>query len=517
MNLTGFTFFLAIIIGTLAITYSAARQTFNTQDFYTAGHGLTGVQNGLAIAGDYMSAASFLGTVGAIALAGFDGFFYSLGFLVSYLLILLVVAEPLHNLGRYTLADAIATRFDHPLLRGVIAVNTLTISIFYMIAQLVGAGALIHLLLDLDYSTAILIVGSLMTIYVVFGGMVATSWVQIIKSILLLAATLIVTLIVLARFDWSLSQLFQHVSAATPLGERFLAPGNHFQDPLDTLSLHLSLILGTAGLPHIIARFFTVKDAPAARQSVVTATIIMSMFYIMTIILGFGAASLVGWDRLKAADDGGNLAVPLLAYALGGEFLMAFISAVAFATILAVVTGLVLAASSAFAHDFYSHVIRKGKAAEREQMYAAKCSSLGVGLISIVLAIGAQHVNAAFLVALAFSVAASANLPIILFTLYWKRFTAAGAISGSVCGLVASVVLVILSPSVMNPDQGWIAAEPIFPLNNPGIVSIPLGFLGAWVGTLLTARQADEQRFLRVLLQAHTGMRLTQEEQRNQN
>ncbi len=512
MNLTGFTFFCAIIIGTLAITYSAAKQTTNTQDFYTAAHGLTGIQNGLAIAGDYMSAASFLGVVGAIALGGFDGLFYALGFLVSYLVILLLVAEPLRNLGRFTLADAIAVRFDNVLLRGVIAINTVMISTFYMIAQLVGAGALIHLLLDLPYSTAIMIVGSLMTIYVVFGGMVATSWVQIIKSILLLASTLMVSLIVLSRFDWSVLQLFSHVSSATPLGERFLAPGNHFRDPLDTLSLHLALLLGTAGLPHIIARFFTVRDAATIRRSVVVATGLISVFYIMTIILGFGAASLVGHEQLTAVDDGGNLAVPLLSYALGGEFLMAFISAVAFATILAVVTGLVLSASSAFAHDFYSHVIRKGNASEREQMYAAKCSSIGVGVISIVLAIGAQHVNVAFLVALTFSVAASANLPLILFTLYWRKFTSTGAICGIVSGLLSSVVLVIVSPSVMHPLEGWIQREPLFPLTNPALVSIPLGFLGAYLGSLLSAREVDEQRYLRVMLQAHTGVRLEEPE-----
>lgn len=510
MNLTGFTFFCAIIVGTLAITYSAARRTIDTRDFYTAAHGLTGVQNGLAIAGDYMSAASFLGIAGAIALGGFDGMFYSLGFLVSYLVILLLIAEPLHNLGRFTLADAIAVRFANPVLRGVIAINTVMISIFYMIAQLVGAGALIHLLLDLPYSTAIMIVGSLMTIYVVFGGMVATSWVQIIKSVLLLASTLMVSLIVLSRFDWSVLQLFSHVSSATPLGEQFLVPGNHFQDPLDTLSLQLGLLLGTAGLPHIIARFFTVRDAPTTRRSVAVATGLISVFYIMTMILGLGAASLVGWDQLTAVDDGGNLAVPLLSHALGGEFLMAFISAVAFATILAVVTGLVLSASSAFAHDFYSHVIRKGSASEREQMYAAKFSSIGVGLISIVLAIGAQHINVAFLVSLTFSVAASANLPLILFTLYWKRFTATGAICGIVTGLVSSILLVIASPSVMHPVEGWIQREPLFPLTNPALVSIPLGFLGAFLGTLFSAREADEQHYFRVILQAHTGIRMDQ-------
>jgi cation/acetate symporter len=507
MNISALIFFFAVVIGTLTITYSAAKRTLNTNDFYAAGNRLTGLQNGLAIAGDYMSAASFLGITGMIAMYGFDGFFYSIGFLVSYLVILLVVAEPLHNLGKYTLADSIAVRFDSKLLRGVVALNTLTITIFYMLAQLVGAGALIHLLLDLDYTYAVLIVGSLMTIYVVFGGMVATSWVQIIKAILLLTGTLIVSLIVLARFHWNVFEMFEHVNAATPLQERFLHPGNRFEHPLDTISLHLALILGTAGLPHIVVRFFTVKDAVATRHSVLTATWIISAFYLMTVFLGFGASSFVSWDVLHEAGYGGNLTVPLLADALGGEFLMAYISAVAFATILAVVTGLVLAASSAFAHDVYTHIIRKGNASEREQVVAAKASSLAVGIISILLAIGAEKMNVVVLVSLAFAVAASANLPLILFTLYWKRFTPAGAISGIITGLISSILLVIVSPNVMDPVHGIIRAEAIFPLTNPGILSIPLGFLGAYAGTVLSPANSDWHRYEQVLLQAHTGFR----------
>jgi cation/acetate symporter len=506
LNITAFTFFLAIIIGTLVITYSAAKRTTNTHVFYTAGNRLTGFQNGLAISGDYMSAASFLGITGAIALNGFDGFLYSIGFLVSYLIVLLIVAEPMHNLGRYTVADSIAVRFNAKRLRGVVALNTVVIAIFYMIAQLVGAGALIHLLLELDYNTAILIVGSLMTIYVVFGGMVATSWVQIIKAILLLSGTLIISLIVLARFDWSFLYMFEQVASATPLGEKFLHPGNQFVSPLDTISRHLALILGTAGLPHIIVRFYTVKDAASTRYSVYTAIWVIGAFYVMTIFLGFGAASFVGWDKLQIGEDGGNLAAPLLANALGGDFLMAFISAVAFATILAVVSGLVLSASSAFAHDFYSHIIRNGKASEREQMVAAKWSSIGVGIISIVLALGAQKLNVAFLVSLAFAVAASANLPMILLTLFWKKFNTSGAITGMLTGLLSSIILVVLSPNIMDPVSGWIEAEAIFPLKNPGIVSIPLGFLGAYVGTLLSHEKENKERFYDALFQAHTGI-----------
>ncbi|NGQ97464.1 cation acetate symporter [Brevibacillus sp. SYP-B805] len=507
MNVTTIIFFLAVVVGTLAITYSAAKRTVNARDFYAAGHRLTGLQNGWAIAGDYMSAASFLGITGTIAMYGFDGFFYAIGFLVSYLVMLYLVAEPLHNLGTYTLADAIAVRFDSPLLRGVIALNTLTITIFYMIAQLVGAGALIHLLLDIDYASAVMIVGGLMTIYVVFGGMVATSWVQIIKAILLLASTLLVSLIVLSRFHWNLLEMFAAVKAHSPLGERFLEPGNEFVNPLETISLHLALIFGTAGLPHIVARFFTVKDAVTTRRSVVTATWVVGSFYLMTIFLGFGASVFVGWEQIRMGENGGNLSVPLLAYALGGDFLMAYLTAVAFATILAVVTGLVMSASSAFAHDLYANVLRRGMASENEQVTAAQCSSIGVGVISIVLAIGAQNMNVAILVSLTFAMAASANLPLILLTLYWRRFTTTGALAGIFTGLLSSVILVMLGPYVMNPVDGLIRADTMFPLANPGIVSIPLGFLGAVLGTLLSREPGGCARYEQMLLRAHTGGR----------
>ncbi|XEC96740.1 cation acetate symporter [Paenibacillus tarimensis] len=507
MNITGFIFFLAIIIGTLAITYSAAKRLVNTKDFYAAGHRLTGFQNGLAIAGDYMSAASFLGITGAIALFGFDGFLYSIGFLVSYLVILLVIAEPMHNLGRYTLGDSIAVRFKASRLRGMIALNTLAIAIIYMIAQLVGAGALIHLLLDLDYATSVLIVGTLMTVYVTFGGMVATSWVQIVKTIILISGTLLISLIVLARFDWSFYNMFSFVAAATPHGSQFLSPGNQFSDPIDTISLLLTLALGTAGLPHIIVRFFTVKDAVTVRRSVFTAAWVIGLFYIMTVFLGFGAASFVSYNKLQNSSFGSNLAAPLLAYALGGDFLMAFVSAVAFATILAVVAGLVISASSAFAHDFYSNIFRKGTASDKEQMYAAKLSSIGVGIISILLAIGTEKLNVAFLVSLAFAVAASTNLPLILFTLFWRRFNTAGAIAGMTTGFFSSVILVLFSPNMMHPTNGLIYAEPVFPLANPGIVSIPLGFIAAYIGTVIS-KNNQGNRYEEVLFQAQTGIRV---------
>ncbi|MBH0167904.1 MAG: solute symporter family protein [Bacillota bacterium] len=506
MNGTAFSLFLGIVALTLVITYFASKKTKTTSDFYTADGGLTGMQNGLAIAGDYMSAASFLGIAGTIALSGFDGFFYSIGFLVAYLVVLFLVAEPLRNLGKYTMADMIAARFNDKKVRGVAALNTMAISTFYMVAQLVGAGALIKLLLGIEYIYSVLIVGVLMTVYVVFGGMTATSWVQIVKAILLMLGTFIISVMVFAKFGFSFTEMFNQVKSATPLGESFLNPGNKFKDPLDTISLNLALVLGTAGLPHILIRFFTVKDAPTARKSVVYATWLIGAFYIMTIFLGFGAAAFVGQDQIVAANAAGNMAAPLLAEVLGGEFLFAFVSAVAFATILAVVAGLVLSAASAFAHDFYTHIIRKGHASEKEQMKAAKWASVGVAIISIILALFAQKLNVAFLVSLAFAVAASANLPIILLTIFWKRFNTAGAVTGMLVGLISSLVLVMISPSVWSPVEGAaiLTGEAIFPLANPGIVSIPLGFLGAIIGTMLS-KPSDVDKFNEILVKANTG------------
>lgn len=505
MNVTAFLLFLGIVLLTLVITYFASKRTNTTSEFYTAGGGLTGWQNGLAIAGDYMSAASFLGIAGMIALSGFDGFFYSIGFLVAYLVVLYLVAEPLRNLGKYTMADMIAARFDNKQVRGVAALNSIAISIFYMIAQLVGAGALIKLLLGLEYSTSVLIVGALMTVYVVFGGMTATSWVQIVKAVLLMLGTFVISLMVFAKFDFNLLTMFEQMKTATPLGDQFLNPGNKFKVGLDTISLNLALVLGTAGLPHILIRFFTVKDATTARKSVVYATWIIGIFYVMTIFLGFGAAAFVGAANMDAA---GNMGAPLLAQSLGGNFLFAFVSAVAFATILAVVAGLVLTAASAFAHDFYGHVIRQGKATEKEQMKMAKWASVGVSIVSILLALFAQKLNVAFLVALAFAVAASANLPVILFTIFWRRFNTTGAISGMLVGLFSSLILVALSPNVWNPIAGKaiLVGEALFPLPNPGIVSIPLGFLAAWIGTLLSSSRNDA-KYDEILVRANTGMK----------
>lgn len=508
MNTTVVILFLLIVASTLIITYFAAKRTRTANEFYTAGGGLTGWQNGLAIAGDYLSAASFLGIAGSIALTGFDGFFFSIGYLVAYLVVLFIVAEPLRNLGKYTLADMINARFDAKKVRGVAALSTITIVIFYMIAQLVGAGALIQLLFNIDYWLAVLIVGVMMTIYVLFGGMTATSWVQIIKAVLLMAATVVISFIVLSKFNFNIATMFTDMKTATPLGEDFLNPGVKYKNPLDTISLMTALVLGTAGLPHILMRFFTVKDAQTARSSVMWATWIVGIFYILTVFLGFGAAAFVGSKKIVEANAAGNMAAPLLAQVLGGDFLMSFVSAVAFATILAVVAGLVLSGASAFAHDIYGQIIKKGKITERQQVLAAKYASLGVAVLSILLALFAQSMNVAFLVSLAFCIAGSANLPVIVYTIFWKRFNTAGAISAMLSGLISALVLVSISPSVFSPTEGAaiFVGNPIFPLSNPAIISVPLGFLGGYLGTVLSGK-TEFVRYAEVKFRANTGYR----------
>ncbi|MEB3101917.1 solute symporter family protein [Ferviditalea candida] len=502
MNTTAFSFFVVIIFITLLITYWAARRNKSTSEFYVAGGQIKGWQNGLAIAGDYMSAASFLGIAGAIAINGFSGFFYSIGYLVAYLVVLLIVAEPLRNLGKYTMADMLAARFNAKAIRSVAALNTLTISTFYMIAQLVGAGAIIKLLLGIDYSTSIIVIGILMTIYVVAGGMLATTWVQIVKAVLLMGGTIALSIMVLAHFHFNPVELFNQVAAK--LGDKAVTPPapTTVTAGLDVISLNMALVLGTAGLPHILIRFLSVPDAPTARRSIVFATWIIGLFYLMTPLLGYGAAYFVGIDAIKKANAAGNLAAPQLAEFLGGNIFLAFISAVAFATILAVVAGLVISAASAFAHDFYSNVLRGGHATEKEQMRVARLASVGIAVIAILLALGAKTFNVSYLVALAFAIAASANLPVIVLTIFWKRFNTVGAVAGMLTGLISAIGLIIISPNIM-------VENPIFPLKNPGLVSIPLGFLAAYIGSLIggaPSKQAEE-KFEQIYVQANTGIR----------
>lgn len=525
---TSLLLFLIFIAITLLITYWAARQSSGSAAFFTANRQITGWQNGLAVAGDYMSAASFLGIAGMIAFQGYDGFMYSVGFLVAYLTVLLIVAEPLRNAGKYTMADVLAYRLSPRPVRAMASFSTLTVSTFYMIAQMVGAGALVSLLLKdsgLNYQTAVIGVGVLMIIYVVFGGMLATTWVQIIKAVLLMGGTIFLSIFVLAHFDFSFGNFFNAIAHVTyhdktgaEVTQNFLQPGLKFKPPygaLDLISLGMALLFGTAGLPHILVRFYTVPDAKTARVSVVWAMGIIGAFYILTTFLGFGAATIVGRDFISK-NGGTNMSAPLLAETLGGEIFFAFISAIAFATILAVVAGLTISASTSFAHDFYTNVLHKGT--ERhpgEEVRIARITAFVVGGVSMGIAISlGPTANVAFLVGLAFAVAASANLPVIVLSLFWKRFNTRGAVIGLATGLIASIGLILISPSIMTIDPPTVAgaarhliqAAPIFPLENPGLVSIPLGFLGAVIGTLLGREPKAEAKFAELVVRANTGI-----------
>jgi cation/acetate symporter len=524
---TSLVMFLAFIVVTLGITYWASKRSAGSSAYFAAGRQIKAWQNGVAVAGDYMSAASFLGIAGIIAFQGYDGFMYSVGWLVAYLTVLLVVAEPLRNAGKYTMADVLAYRLKPRPVRAMASVSTLTVSTFYMIAQMVGAGALVKLLLagHVSYNGAVIGVGILMIVYVVFGGMLATTWVQIIKAILLMAGTFLLSILVLGHFGFSLSQFFNavgnvsyHDAKGVLQTKDFLTPGLRFKPPygaLDLISLGLALIFGTAGLPHILVRFYTVPDAKTARHSVVWAMVLIGSFYIMTTFLGFGAATIVGPDFIKT-HGGTNMSAPLLAQALAGNVFFAFISAIAFATILAVVAGLTISASTSFAHDFWTNVIHRG--VERkpgEEVMIARISAFVVGAVAMSIAILlGPTANVAFLVALAFAVAASANLPVIVLSIFWRRFNTAGAVAGLGVGLLASLALIVISPSFMGVDPPTVQGAarhlfqrpPIFPLENPGILSIPLGFLGAIIGTLLTHEPSSESKYNELLVRSNTGL-----------
>jgi cation/acetate symporter len=518
-------FFIGIIALTLGITAWASRQNTGTDSHYVAGGQIKGWQNGLAISGDYLSAASFLGIAGAIALGGFSGFYLSIGFLVAYLVVLLLVAEPLRNMGKYTLADMLASRFNTSSVRSVAALSTIAISMFYMIAQLNGSGALVGLLLGFPYWLSVIVIGILMTVYIVVGGMVATTWIQIIKAVLLIAGTVTLSVLVLARYGFNPLALFAAVE--NDIGREALVPPppSTLVAGLDVISLNIALVLGTAGLPHILIRFLTVPDAKTARSSIVIATWIIGLFYLLTPVLGYGAALIVGQDAISEANAAGNLAAPQLAEVLGGPIFFAFISAVAFATIVAVVAGLVVAASSAFAHDFYTNVIRGGQATQEEQFRAARYAAVGISVAAILLALPAESFNVAFLVALAFAVAASANVPVILLTIFWKRFNTTGAVTGMLVGLISAVVLVILSPNVLTgpnpepPATPIIPVDYIFPLRSPALISVPLGFLGCYLGTIFGGRGAEREReqglqvsYDEIRVRANTGFSNIEEE-----
>ncbi|MET7860947.1 cation acetate symporter [Streptomyces sp. NPDC005318] len=517
------TLFACFVVATLFITVWAGRQTKDAADFYAGGRQFTGFQNGLAVSGDYMSAASFLGIAGAIALFGYDGFLYSIGFLVAWLVALLLVAEPLRNSGRYTMGDVLAYRMRQRPVRTAAGASTIVVSIFYLLAQMAGAGVLVSLLLGITSDggkiAIVGLVGLLMIVYVTIGGMKGTTWVQMVKAVLLIAGTVLITFLILLKFHFNISDLLGTAAENSGKGKAFLEPGLKYgatgTSKLDFISLGIALVLGTAGLPHILIRFYTVPTAKAARKSVNWAIGIIGAFYLMTIVLGFGAAAILKPADIIASNKAGNTAAPLAALEIGGgsgstggAILLAVISAVAFATILAVVAGLTLASSSSFAHDIYANVIRKGKATEKEEVRAAKWATVAIGIVSIALGALARDLNVAGLVALAFAVAASANLPTILYSLFWKRFTTQGALWSIYGGLASSVLLVLFSPVVsskpssMFPDVdfAW------FPLENPGLISIPLGFLLGWLGSLLSKEEPDKGKYAELEVKSLTGV-----------
>ena len=488
LNVSAIVMFLLFVGGTLGITYWAAKRTRTAKDFYTAGGGITGFQNGMAIAGDYMSAASFLGISGLVYLKGYDGLIYSIGFLVGWPVILFLIAEQLRNLGKYTFADVASYRLRQTPIRSLAASGSIATVILYLIAQMVGSGKLIQLLFGLQYEVAVILVGVLMILYVTFGGMLATTWVQIIKAFLLLSGATFMAIAVMAHYDFSFGSLF--ATATQMKGIEIMSPGGLVSDPVSAISLAIALMFGTAGLPHILMRFFTVGDAKEARKSVFFATGFIGYFYILTFIIGFGAIVMVFknpayLDLAKQAVEGGspilggnNMAAIHLSHAVGGDFFLGFISAVAFATILAVVSGLTLAGASAISHDIYASVIKKGKADGMAEMKVSRMATVGLGIIAIMMGIAFEKQNIAFVVGLAFAIAASANFPILFLSMYWKKLTTRGAVIGGSLGLATAVILVILGPIV------WVDilknAEAIFPYKYPALFSVTVAFISIW-------------------------------------
>jgi cation/acetate symporter len=488
-NAVAMAFFFVFISITLGITWWAARRTRTTEQFYAAGRSVTAGQNGFALAGDYMSAASFLGIAGLVSTTGFDGLIYSTGWLVGWPVVLFLIAEPLRNLGRYTFADVVAMRLSQTPVRIAAALGTLATVTLYLIAQMVGAGGLIRLMFGFSYETAIVLVGGVMIGYVLFGGMIATTWVQIVKAVLLMGGAFLLAVLVLLRFGGSPAALF--AAAAERYGDGVLAPGKLVSNPLDALSLGLALMCGTAGLPPILMRFYTVPDAKAARTSVFIATGLIGLFYLLTFVLGFGAMVLVGPEAITAVDKGGNMAAPLLAELLGGTPFLGFIAAVAFATILAVVAGLTLSGAAALSHDLWVSVVRKGHADAREQLRVARVATLLLGVVAVALGITFKGQNVAFMVSLAFAIAASANFPALILAIFWRGYTTAGAVTSMVVGTVTTLALIYLSPTIQVDVLGGTGAW--FPLKNPALVTVPLSFVaGIVVSAAMPERAASE-------------------------
>ncbi len=521
VNIAIFVFFIAV---TLVIVVRVAGKNRTSTDYYAGGRAFTGPQNGIAIGGDYLSAASFLGIAGLIALYGYDGFLYSIGFLMGWLLVLLLVAGPLRNTGRYTTADVLDLRLRAVPVRAAAAVATVTVSLFYLLAQMAGAGALVSLLLGVRSSAGqdltVVVVGLLMIFYVLVGGMKGTTWVQIVKAVILTAGAMVTTLWVLARAGFSLSGLLHHAAAASPAGSAVLGPGLLYgastASKLNFISLALALVLGTAGLPHVLMRLYTVPNAREARRSIVWTVWLVGLFYLCTLVVGFGAMWLVGANQILSAPGKADSAVPLLAFKLGGTLLLGIVAAVAFATILAVVAGLTITASASFAHDVYAGVLRRHEPEPSQEVRVARIAAVVIGMVAVIGGIYAKDVNVAFLVALAFAIAASANLPSILYSLFWPRFTARGALWSIYGGLISSVGLIIFSP-VVSGQSGAGGAVPslitdphvnfaFFPLANPGLVSIPLAFFLGWLGSVTDKHPADPTRFARIQVRALTGI-----------
>ncbi|WP_417356633.1 cation acetate symporter [Gallaecimonas pentaromativorans] len=515
LNVSAIVMFLLFVALTLGITWWSAKNTKSTADYYAAGGGITGFQNGLAIAGDYMSAASFLGISGLVYLSGFDGLIYSIGFLVGWPLILFLIAERLRNLGRYTFADVASYRLKQKPIRTLAACGSLAVVALYLIAQMVGAGKLIQLLFGLPYHYAVVLVGVLMVLYVTFGGMLATTWVQIIKAVLLLFGATFIAIMVLYHVGFNPSHLFEEAVKVHPKGAAIMAPGGLVSDPISAISLGIALMFGTAGLPHILMRFFTVSDAKEARKSVFFATGFIGYFYILTFIIGFGAILLVSTnaefkDAAGALLGGNNMAAVHLSKAVGGDLFYGFISAVAFATILAVVSGLTLAGASAVSHDLYASVFRHGDASEREELKVSRMATVALGIVAILLGIAFEKQNIAFMVGLAFAIAASTNFPVLFLSMYWSKLTTRGAKIGGWMGLITAVTLVIIGPTV------WVAVlgfeDAIFPYKYPALFSVVVAFVGTWFFSVTDKSEAaDEERarFVPQFVRCHTGVGAT--------
>jgi cation/acetate symporter len=513
-NWTAIIMFVGFVLVTLGITYWAAQRTRSAKDFYAAGGGITGFQNGLAIAGDYMSAASFLGISALVFSSGYDGLIYSIGFLVGWPIIMFLMAEPLRNLGRFTFADVLSYRLQATPIRAMAATGTLVTVAFYLIAQMVGAGQLIELLFGLSYKYAVIIVGCLMILYVTFGGMIATTWVQIIKAGLLLSGATLMSLLVLAKFGFDFGALVDKAVEVHPKHGAILLPGAQVANPISAISLGMALMFGTAGLPHILMRFFTVGNAKEARKSVFWATTFIGYFYILTFIIGFGAIVLVGTnptylDAKGAVLGGGNMPAIHLAHAVGGDLMKGFISAVAFATILAVVSGLTLSGASAVSHDLYASVFRRGRVDEAAEVRASRITTVLLGIVAIVLGIVFEKVNVAFMVGLAFAIAASANFPVLLLSMLWGGLTTWGAFVGGFVGLIGAVALTVVSPGIWVTVLGYPANTALFPYTSPALFTMPAAFLVCWIVSVLDkSRSASREReaFVAQYIRSQTGI-----------